>query len=88
VVVVREELECHIQPMAKGFLLQRYRRRRDAISAGQCLISHMIQLAAIVPPTKSTKQKAPKRIIVRGSERCVIPKTIEVKRAKSRTAPK
>ena len=54
----------------------------------QCLMSHMTQLAAMVPPTKRTKQNAPKRIIMRGSARWVMPKTTEVKRAKSRTAPK
>jgi hypothetical protein len=51
-------------------------------------MSHMTQLATIVPPTKRTKQKAPNRIIMRGSERWVMPKTIEAKRAKRRTAPK
>jgi hypothetical protein len=48
----------------------------------------MTQLAAMVPPTKRAKQKAPKRTIMRGSVRWVIPKTIEVKREKRRTAPK
>ena len=51
-------------------------------------MSHMTQLAAMVPPTKRAKQKAPKRIIMRGSERWVMPKTTEVKREKRRTAPK
>ena len=54
----------------------------------QCLISHISQLAAIVPPTNSAKQKAPNRIIIRGSERIVIPNTTEVNKEKSRTAPK
>jgi hypothetical protein len=54
----------------------------------QCLMSHMTQLPTMVPPTNRAKQKAPKRIIIRGSARCVIPKTIEVKREKRSTAPK
>ena len=52
------------------------------------MMSHMTQLAAMVPPTKRAKQKAPKRIIIRGSERWVMPKITEVKREKRRTAPK
>ena len=52
------------------------------------MIRNMIQLAAIVPPTKRAKQKAPKRIIMRGSERWVMPKITEVKSEKRRTAPK
>jgi hypothetical protein len=51
-------------------------------------MSHITQLATTVPPTKRAKQKAPKRIIIRGSVRWVIPKTIEVKREKRSTAPK
>jgi hypothetical protein len=51
-------------------------------------MSHMTQLAAIVPPTKRAKQNAPKRIIMRGSERWVMPKTTEVQSEKRRTAPK
>ena len=43
-------------------------------------MSHMTQLAAMVPPTKRAKQKAPKRTIMLGSERWVMPKTTEVKR--------
>ena len=52
------------------------------------LMTNMIQLARIVPPTKQAKQKAPKRIIMRGSDLWVIPKTTEVKREKRRTAAK
>src|SRR5262249_51562038 len=52
----------------------------------QCLISHISQLATMVPPTKRAKQKAPNRIIIRGSERIVIPNTTEVNREKSSTA--
>ena len=54
----------------------------------QCLISHITQLAAIVPPTNKTKQNAPNRIIIRGSLRCVIPNTTEVNNENSRTALK
>jgi hypothetical protein len=54
----------------------------------QCLISHISQLATIVPPTNNTKQNAPNRIIILGSDRIVIPKTIDVKSEKSSTAPK
>jgi hypothetical protein len=42
----------------------------------------------MVPPTKMTKEKRPKRIIILGSARCVMPKTMDVKNAKSRTAQK
>jgi hypothetical protein len=52
------------------------------------LISHIAQLATIVPPTKRAKQKAPNRIIILGSDRCVIPKTIDVNNEKRSTAPK
>jgi len=51
-------------------------------------MKYMTQLAAIVPPTKRVKQKAPKRNIILGCARCVIPKTIDVKKAKSSTAVK
>ena len=40
-------------------------------------MAHMTQLAAMVPPTKHTKQKAPKRIIIFGSVRWVMPKTTD-----------
>ncbi len=56
--------------------------------ARQCLIAHIPQLARMVPHTNSTKQNAPKRIIMRGSERWVIPNTTDVNSEKSRTAPK
>ena len=56
--------------------------------AFQCLISHITQLAAMVPVTNKAKQNAPKRIIMRGSERCVIPKTIDVNSENRRTAEK
>ena len=42
----------------------------------------------MVPVTNKAKQNAPKRIIMRGSERCVIPKTMEVKSENKRTAEK
>jgi hypothetical protein len=51
-------------------------------------MSHISQLATTVPPTSMAKQKRPNRIIMRGSERCVIPKITEVKSEKRRTAPK
>ena len=51
-------------------------------------MKYITQLAAIVPPTKRTKQKAPKRIIIRGSARWVMPKTMDVKSAKRMTALK
>jgi hypothetical protein len=54
----------------------------------QCLINHITQLPKIVPPTNSTKQNAPNRIINRGSALCVIPNTIEVKSENNSTAPK
>jgi hypothetical protein len=59
-----------------------------ATNPPQCLISHITQLAAIVPPTNSTKQNAPNRIIIRGSDRCVIPKTTDVNSENRSTAPK
>ena len=49
-------------------------------------MSHISQLAAMVPTTIRAKQKAPKRTILRGSERCVMPKTTEVKNEKISTA--
>jgi hypothetical protein len=52
------------------------------------LMKYISQLAAMVPPTNMTKQKAPKRIIILGWARCVIPKTTEAKSEKSRTALK
>lgn len=54
----------------------------------QCLISHITQLEAIVPPTNNAKQSAPKRAMLFGSARCVIPKTIEVKNENSNTVLK
>jgi hypothetical protein len=45
----------------------------------------MIQLAATVQPTKSAKHQVPNWTIFLGSARCVIPKTIEVKREKRST---
>ena len=59
-----------------------------AYRTAQCLINHITQLAAIVPPTNSTKQNAPNRIIIRGSDLCVIPNTTEVNNENSRTALK
>ena len=51
-------------------------------------MKYMSQLAAMVPKVKTAKQKVPKRIIILGWARCVMPKTIEAKKAKTRTAAK
>ena len=51
-------------------------------------MAYISQLMTMVDPTKMAKQKAPKRIIILGCARCVMPKTIEVKSEKSRTALK
>ncbi len=51
-------------------------------------MSHISQLAAMVATTIRPKQKAPKRAISRGSDRCVMPKTIEVKKENISTALK
>ena len=51
-------------------------------------MAHMAQLATMVAPTKSTKQKVPKRSINLGSVRWVMPKTTETKSEQSRTALK
>ncbi len=51
-------------------------------------MKYISQLAAMVPPHEDTKQKAPKRIIILGSARCVIPNTIDSQRANTSTALK
>lgn len=51
-------------------------------------MSHINQLATMVPPTNRAKQKAANRIIIFGSDRCVIPKTIDVNSENNNTAPK
>ena len=44
------------------------------------------QLAAMTPPANSTKQKTPKRNIIFGCARCVMPKTTDVNSANNRAA--
>jgi hypothetical protein len=51
-------------------------------------MANMSQLAMITAPTKSPKQYAPKRIIIFGSARIVMPKTTDVKSENRSTALK
>ena len=51
-------------------------------------MKYMTQLAAMVPPMNRAKQNAPKRTIMRGSARWVMPKTTDVNSENSNTALK
>jgi hypothetical protein len=51
-------------------------------------MAHIAQLTIMTAPTKSAKQYAPKRTIILGSARCVMPKTTDVNSAKSSIAEK
>ena len=51
-------------------------------------MKYMSQLAAMVPRTMAAKQKVPKRIIILGMARWVMPKTTDVHRAKTSMALK
>jgi hypothetical protein len=56
--------------------------------AAQCLMKYISQLMTIVAPTMHANVNAPKRTILRGSARCVMPKTVETKSENNRTALK